>query len=166
MHNAYAEYLGDRDPVAVLAATPGILYRVFSPLLATEAGQITVNTPSEPGKWSLREVLAHLADCELAFGFRFRQALADPNNVIQPFDQDQWARHYAPYDAPSALATFVTLRNWNMLLLNGLQPHDWDTPVNHPERGTGTFRDLVGLVAGHDLNHLQRIAHFAPSGTA
>jgi len=170
MHNAYTKYLGDSDPVAVMAATPGTLYRVFSTLLSTAAGQDTVNTPAEPGKWSPREVISHLADCEIAFGFRLRQALADPNNVIQPFDQDQWARHYAPYDAPSALATFATLRNWNMLLINGLQPQDWDAPVTHPERGTGTFRDLVALIAGHDLNHLQRITQLAPppppSGTA
>jgi hypothetical protein len=57
-----------------------------------------------------------------------------------------------------------------MLLINGLQPQDWDAPVTHPERGTGTFRDLVALIAGHDLNHLQRITQLAPppppSGTA
>ena len=155
MKNAYASYLGDRDPIAVLAATPGELYALISPLLANTE---FVNRQPASGKWSLREILAHLADCEIATGFRLRQCLAEPNHAMQPFDQDLWADHYAEYDAASALATFVTLRNWNMLLLKTLKPEDWERPVSHPERGTGTLRELLETIAGHDLNHLERLA--------
>ena len=51
-----------------------------------------------PGKWSPHEILCHLADCELVFSFRIRQALAEDHHVIQPFDQEIWARNYAGYD--------------------------------------------------------------------
>jgi len=158
MKNPYASYLGTRDPLAVLAATPGELYALFSPLLSSAAGIERVNRSPAPGKWSLREILAHLADCEIAAGYRIRQSLAEPNHAMQAFDQDLWAAHYAEYDAASALATFVTLRNWNMLLLRTLQPQDWERPVSHPERGIGIFRELIETIAGHDLNHLERLA--------
>ena len=163
--NVYEKYLGNRDPVTVLAATPGILYGTLSRLLADAASQDAVNQQPAPGKWSLREILAHLADCEIAFGFRLRQALAEPDHTVQPFDQEQWALHYGRYDAPSALTTFVTLRKWNMLLLNSLRPEEWDSVVNHPERGAGTLRDLAALSAGHDLNHLEHITQLAHAAT-
>ena len=158
MKNAYAQYLGGRDLLAVLAATPGELYALISPLLASPAGVEFVNQRPEPGKWSLREILAHLADCEIAFGFRLRQSLAEPNHAMQAFDQDLWAAYYEEYDAASALATFVTLRNWNMLLLKALKPEDWERPVSHPHWGSGVLRGLVGHFAGHDLNHLEKLA--------
>ena len=44
-----------------------------------------VEVPIAPGKWSVREVVAHLADCELVFSFRLRQTLAEEAPVIQPF---------------------------------------------------------------------------------
>ena len=158
MKNSYASYLGDRDPMTVLAATPGELYALVSPLLSNATGLEFVNSRPAPDKWSLREILAHLADCEIASGYRIRQSLAEPNHAMQPFDQDLWAAHYAEYDAASSLATFVTLRNWNMLLLKTLKPEDWERTVSHPERGTGILRELIETIAGHDLNHLERLA--------
>ena len=158
MKNAYATYLGGRDPIAVLAATPGELYALVSPLLSSATGLEFANHQPAPGKWSLREILAHLADCEIASAYRIRQSLAEPNHAMQAFDQDLWAERYAEYDPASALATFVTLRNWNMLLLKTLKPEDWERPVSHPERGTGTLRELLETIAGHDLNHLERLA--------
>jgi len=156
MENPYAHCLGDRDPVKVMAATPSIVYAHIAPLLADQAGLARLNQPPAPGKWSLREILAHLADCEIAFGFRLRQALAGPITA-QPFDQDLWAKHYAPCDAPTALSTYVTLRNWNMLLIQSLGADDLAAPYTHPELGTGIVRDLLEVIAGHDLNHLERL---------
>ncbi len=151
MTNPYARYLGDRDPFEVMAASPdrwaGLLARL-------DPSQ--VNAPLAPGKWSVREVLAHLADCEVAFGFRLRQALAEPHHVIQPFDQDAWAAKYSAYDAESGLALFTAMRRWNLLLLGTVTTGEFHKPVTHPERGAMTFRTIVETMAGHDLNHLER----------
>src|SRR6266852_5877711 len=110
--NPYASHLGDRDPRAVISATASQLER----LLAT-AGPNRASQSPAPGKWSPREILCHLADCELVFAYRLRQALAEQHHVIQPFDQDAWARNYAAYDAQTALATFAAMRRWNLALL-------------------------------------------------
>jgi len=116
-----------------------------------------------PGKWTVRQILCHLADTEIAFAFRWRQALAEQHHLVQPFDQDLWAYRYSSLPGDEALRTFVTLRRWNLLLLEGLSPADWERPVTHPERGQQTFRTLVETMAGHDLNHLQQLERIAAS---
>ena len=80
--NPYASHLAERDPRAVIAETPGRLARIVEQL-----GSAGIDRSWAPGKWSARQVLCHLADCELAFAFRLRQALAEEHHVIQPFDQ-------------------------------------------------------------------------------
>ena len=109
------------------------------------------------GKWSVRDILAHLADSEVVFAFRLRQALADDYHVIQPFDQDRWAATYAHYDARGALAVFGAVRQWNLALIAGLKPEALTKLLTHPERGEMTFQVVVETMAGHDLNHLGQV---------
>src|SRR5579859_4524616 len=99
--NPYASQLGNQHPIMVLSATAPRLQE-----LAQKLGPARIAQPIAPGKWSPREIFIHLADCELAFGFRYRQTLAEDNHTVQPFDQDKWAGAYAAYDAAQALETF------------------------------------------------------------
>jgi hypothetical protein len=91
------------------------------------------------------------------FAFRLRQALAEEHHVIQPFDQDNWAATYSHYDVRMALAAFSAVRQWNLALLNGLKPGDFNKSLNHPERGDMTLQVVVETMAGHDLNHLRQV---------
>jgi uncharacterized damage-inducible protein DinB len=146
--NPYAYALEARDPVAVIAQTPAQLAQKLAALTPQ-----AINHPPAPGKWSPREVLAHLADCEIAFGFRLRQAHAGEGQ-IQPFDQDKWARAYAQYTAEQALRAFTTLRDWNVAFIRGISDADKHLPTHHPERGAGTLWTIVETMGGHDLHHL------------
>jgi len=119
-----------------------------------------------PGKWSAREILCHLADCELVFAYRLRQTLAENHHVIQPFDQDQWARNYAAYTVSQALALFSAAREWNLALLRSVSPEAMEKQVTHPERGTMTFRTMVETMGGHDINHLRQIEAIAGKSQA
>ena len=94
--NPYAGSLADRDPLSVLNATPSRLRETAARLGAADLEQSLA-----PGKWSARKIICHLADCEIAFGYRWRQVAAQPRHAIQPFDQDLWA---AQYDSLSANA--------------------------------------------------------------
>lgn len=129
--------------------------------LVETIGSRRVQEPPAPGKWSAREILCHLADCELTFAFRLRQTLADDHHVIQPFDQDKWAANYPTYHAADALAVFSSLRRWNLGLIRSLSGEAWSKPVTHPERGSMTFRTIVETMAGHDTNHLRQIEAIA-----
>jgi hypothetical protein len=110
-----------------------------------------------PGKWNAREILCHLADCEIAFAFRLRQTLAETNHVIQPFDQEKWAGMYGGLSARAALSAFSSLREWDLALIQHTPAEAMGKKVNHPERGDMTFRTIVETMAGHDLNHLQQL---------
>jgi len=150
--NPYASQLAERDPRAVIAETPGRLARIVEQL-----GAAGLERSWAPGKWSARQVLCHLADCELAFAFRLRQTLAEPHHVIQPFDQDAWSKPYGSLDAQAALAAFTAVRRWNLALLEKASPEDMKKPVTHPERGSMTFQTVIETMGGHDLNHLKQL---------
>jgi len=156
MTNPYAKFLGDRDPRQTIAATPGRLAG-----LAQQLGPQGLERSTAPGKWSAREILCHLADCEVAFAFRLRQALAEPRHVMQPFDQEAWARMYASLGAQAAVDTFSALRAWNLALLAATPGEAWGRVVNHPERGEMTFQTVVETMAGHDLNHIAQLERIA-----
>jgi len=150
--NPYAADMAGQDPLEVTRATP---VRLETLLQLSGPERLTV-TPA-PGKWSVRDILSHLADCEVVFAFRLRQALAEDHHVIQPFDQDKFALTYSNYDARMALAAFAAVRHWNLALIAGLKADDFDKPLNHPERGDVTFRVVIETMAGHDLNHLRQV---------
>ncbi len=150
--NPYREFLANRNPRQVVATTPEQVAAAVQQL-----GPGSLERSYAPGKWSAREILCHLADCEIAFAFRLRQALAEPHHTIQPFDQELWARRYAALDAQTALHVFSGVRGWNLALLETVSPEDYAKPVTHPERGEMTFETIVQTIAGHDLNHLRQL---------
>ncbi|PWU01965.1 MAG: hypothetical protein C5B51_21780, partial [Terriglobia bacterium] len=80
--NPYASYLGEQDARQVIARTGGELRSLLETL-----GAAGIERSLAPGKWSARQILCHLADSEITFAFRLRQAVAEPHHTIQPFDQ-------------------------------------------------------------------------------
>ena len=154
--NPYAKFLGGQDARAVISATPGMLYQAVSAMTSEQT-----EAPIAAGKWSVRQIVAQLADCELVFGFRLRQTLAMNSPVIQPFDQDAWAARYDAYDLASAMEMFRAAREWNLKLIGGASTADFARAMTHPERGTMTFAMVVETMAGHDLNHLAQVQRYA-----
>jgi hypothetical protein len=116
---------------------------------------------SAPGKWTARQIICHLADVEVAFAFRIRQALAEDRHVIQPFDETAWSKPYASLDPQAAAESYMAVRRWNLALLKTLPDSAFSKPLNHPERGDMVFRDLIATMAGHDLNHLRQLEAIA-----
>jgi uncharacterized damage-inducible protein DinB len=150
--NPYASFLAGGDAVATIRETAARLEKAIQsrdPEALTRAPAL--------GKWSVRDILAHLADCEIVFAFRMRQALAEDYHVIQPFDQDRWSMTYPHYDAGTALAVFTAVRQWNLALIAGLKSEARTKLLTHPERGEMTFQVVVETMAGHDLNHLGQV---------
>ena len=154
--NPYAVHLEGRDPSAVIAETPQQLAQIVR---STDSQAL--DTPPAPGKWSIRQILVHLADCEIVFAFRLRQTVAEAHHTTQPFDQDQWAAHYEAYDAPAALETFTAVRRWNIRFLSALPRETFAKMTTHPERGTMSLQVVVETMAGHDRNHVKQIERIA-----
>ena len=154
--NPYANFLGDKEPIPVLTTTIDRLRDLTASLTPAQ-----IDRSPAPGKWSIREITAHLADCETVFGFRLRQTLSEEHPIIQPFDQEIWSKRYAAYDLASALALFTATRNWNLKFLTTVDETDRHRPTTHPERGTMTLWTIVETMAGHDINHLQQLERIA-----
>jgi uncharacterized damage-inducible protein DinB len=154
--NPYASHLGSRNPHEVIESTYRKLHELIQALGPDGAEQSLA-----PGKWTVREIVTHLADCEITFAFRLRQTVAEPDHVIQPFDQEAWSRSYSGYDIEQALATFAAVRAWNIAFLRSLPEETFAKKVTHPERGEMTLRIIVETMGGHDLNHLAQVETIA-----
>jgi hypothetical protein len=151
--NPYAVFVGDRNPLDVIEETS----RRLSDIVRRLSIDSNLEWRPAPGKWNAREILCHLADCEIAFAFRLRQTLAETNHVMQPFDQEKWAGMYGGLSARGALSAFQSMREWDLALIQNTTPEGMAKKCSHPERGDMTFRTIVETMAGHDLNHLQQL---------
>ena len=112
-----------------------------------------------PGKWSVSEILAHLADTEIIVGFRLRLILIAPGTPIVAVDQDAsvTSGHYEKRDPRKSVEHFRAVREANLVLLKSLTPQQWKHYGIHSERGKETIKDIVLMYAGHDINHLRQI---------
>ena len=148
-------YLAGADPLVLQDKAPDTLASLVDGLTREELGY----RPA-PLKWSIREIVAHLADDELVGGYRIRLILSEPGTAIQAFDQDVWARtgRYSTADVSESLALYRTLRRANLKLLRSLSAEEWEMSGVHAERGVESVRDIVMYFAGHDLNHFSQIA--------
>ena len=146
--------VGGRDPWEVLRTTAARLRRLTDGRSAADLGRT-----GEPGRWSVTQILAHLADAEVVAGWRMRSILAADGVPIQPFDQDTWADvfKYADADPFESLDLFETSRRANLSLLRRVDPSLHANHGLHAERGRETITHLVSLYAGHDLNHLAQV---------
>jgi hypothetical protein len=112
-----------------------------------------------PDKWSIAEILAHLADTEIVVGWRVRSILAAPGTPIQAFDQDAWAAagKYAKRDPRKSIEQFRALRDANLALYKALSPDQWKHFGMHAERGEENLTRILRMMAGHDVNHISQI---------
>jgi len=110
-----------------------------------------------PGKWTVAQLLLHLAQTELAFAARLRLALTTDRYVVQPFEQDDWLRREPPMGSLEALQAYTGFRQFNLPLFRSLTAEEWARVIHHPERGEMRVGWILELLAGHDLNHLQHI---------
>ena len=152
---AILELLGDRDALDVLKTTASALPTYLDGLTEAQIGQAEA-----PGKWSIRQVLQHLADSELVCGYRLRMVLAHDRPTITGYDQDLWASrlHYDAADARHAIDDFTMLRRSNLRLLSRSSAEDLARVGVHAERGEESVGHMIRLYAGHDLLHRQQLA--------
>jgi hypothetical protein len=113
----------------------------------------------QPEKWSVAEILAHLAEAEAVAHWRYRQVLEHSGDRIVAFDQNMWAelgdyRNWPPHEA---LDMFRLIRQSNLRLFARLTPQQWECYGMHSERGKEVLKDYVRMMAGHDLNHVEQV---------
>ncbi len=147
--------LGDRDPLEILREMPQALAnaidRLSPELLAKH---------ERPGKWSIVQVIQHLADSDMIGGVRMRMVLAHERPEIIGYDQDLWANrlNYRDANPEDALREFSTIRRANVRLLEKTSGEDRNRVGVHSERGEESISRMMQLYAGHDIVHLRQVA--------
>jgi hypothetical protein len=147
-------YVEGKQALAVQAATAKKLERLIKGVSTAK-----LRKRPAPEKWSVGEILAHIADAEIAGAFRMRLILGAPGTPVAAFDQDSWviAGHYAKRDPRKSVEQFRALREANLALLKSLTPEQWKHYGMHAERGQESIEHIVRMFAGHDINHLRQI---------
>lgn len=113
-----------------------------------------------PDKWSIHEILGHLADVEIVYAYRLRQMLADKKPVIAPMDQDDWARNLGHLESspPELVALYGLNRHANLRILQRLKAPDFEKSAYHPEtKENFSVAQLIERMATHGANHLEQI---------
>ena len=143
-----------KDPLKIQRASAGKL----ASLIRGKSKKQLTRRPA-PDKWSVAEILAHLADAEIVVSWRLRQVLCSNGASLQPFDQNVWAStlDYAHRDPKQSLETYRVLREGNHALLKKIPSSLWDNYGMHQERGQESVSHIVRMLAGHDVNHIGQI---------
>jgi hypothetical protein len=149
-----------KDPVKLQVAAPARLARLLKGVSPASARK----RPA-PDKWSIAEIVVHMADTEVVFGYLIRGIVGEPGTRIDGFDQDAWlaALHYDKRDMKKSFAEYRAFREANVALLKSLTPEQWNICGIHKERGPETMETVVKMFAGHDLNHFQQIERILAS---
>jgi len=112
-----------------------------------------------PGKWSIRQIVAHLADSEMVAGMRLRRIIAEDHPRLEAYDQNAWTSNldYTRRKTSQALETFRRIRAENHDLLKDLPPQAFEREGIHSERGPMTLKLLLQLIAEHAENHAAQL---------
>jgi hypothetical protein len=112
-----------------------------------------------PGKWSARQIVAHLADAEVVCAHRLRQVIAEDNPTLVNVDQDAWAARldYAARKPKQSLETFRRVRAENHALLKDLPESAFARVGTHTEAGPLTLRALLERGAAHAESHSRQL---------
>ena len=149
--------LGERNPVEVLAETPGELS-----VIARQHSPSTLRTRPYEGKWTPNEIIGHLTDGEWVYGCRLRLILSEDDPPILGTNQDLWVarQRHNERDPTELVETFGILRQFNLELLKRLSPDELKRTGRHDERGPESLGLMLHMLAGHDLSHVNQINRY------
>jgi hypothetical protein len=148
----YTADLADREPLDALRGVGKRLGELTEGWTAAD-----FERTYSPGKWTARQILIHLAQSELALGYRARMALTTPGYTAQSFDQDRWMAKEPALGGRDALEALLALVTMNRVFFASLSPGDRATPLSHPEYGSLTVDWIIHQMAGHQIHHLKQL---------
>lgn len=159
----YSQFVGSNDPYPILEFTAERIRELTQSLTAAQIG-----APPAAGKWSIHQIVAHLADAELVHQVRLRFILFEDTPPLPAWDQDRWMNGWMREGETfqQSLERFRVLRDATVRLLRATPEHDLRRTGVHAERGVQMAGDFIILIAGHDINHLSQIRGIATTAPA
>jgi len=150
--------VGERNPIEMLEGGVATLREELARIPKDK-----LEIPEADGKWSILDVVRHLAETEMVYGYRIRMVLSHDTPEIQGFDQDKWASLVC-YDGATTddfLAMLDLLRTMNLKVYRCLGEDQMHRFGVHSERGPESVGRQIKLCAAHDEVHLKQIKRIA-----
>ena len=149
--------LDGRDPLEVMSETADVL-----------AGIVREHSPEQlrsrpfEGKWTPNEVIGHLTDTEWVYGYRLRLILCEEGPTVLGIDQEAWVTRqgHNEREPEELVAAFRASREQNLRIWRGLSPEDLKRAGQHDERGSEALAQMLPMLAGHDLSHIDQIRRY------
>jgi hypothetical protein len=157
---ALVRTLGERAPLEVLRGTPATARELCRGL--DDRGW---RTPMAEGEWTPLQVVGHLLDVDIVYGFRWRLILTEDRPSYPGYDEKAWSLLPRP-DPARLLDALEGLRAANLAMLEGVTDADRDRLGVHAEQGEERFELALNKIAGHDLAHLNQLARTVAAVTA
>jgi uncharacterized damage-inducible protein DinB len=112
-----------------------------------------------PDRWSVHQIIVHIADSEANGYVRCRRFVAEPGKSVMAYDQELWAEalRYQEQSVEDALELFKWLRQANYRLVSSLPEPVWSNTVEHPERGTMTLDNWLDIYERHIPGHINQM---------
>ena len=118
-----------------------------------------LDIPYRDGGWTIRQMVHHIPDSHMNSYIRFKLALTEDQPTIKPYDEARWAdmteARTAPLEISLDLADALH-RRW-VLMLEDMQPADFDRALKHPEVGLLTLQSMVAAYGWHSRHHVAQI---------
>jgi hypothetical protein len=168
----YTADLADREPISAMRETAARIRALVGDWRPDQ-----FDRSYAPGKWDARQILTHLAQSEVALGYRARMAVTTPGYAAQSFDQDRWMAIEARgageagraggtdqkggLSGHDALDAFLGLAAMNIALFASLSDADRAASLSHPEYGSLTVDWIIHQMAGHQIHHLKQLEAIA-----
>lgn len=111
------------------------------------------------GRWTIHEILIHIADSEANSYIRCRRFVAEPGSTVPGYDENKWARdlRYHDQSTDDALELFKWLRHKSYILIKDLPESVWSNTVNHTETGAMTMDDWLDTYERHIPEHVEQM---------
>jgi hypothetical protein len=142
---------------SALEAAPSLFGTLLEGLTEEEADR-----RPDPNRFTLREVIAHLADWDPVFLDRMTRIRFEDHPTLPGYDEGQWAidHDYAHTDWREQLASFTERRQALVAFLHSCGPDDWARTANRPEIGILTIESQALLIPLHDAYHLRQVSEW------
>jgi hypothetical protein len=136
----------------------GQAYQILSDALAQFPREMWQYRPA-PDRWTIHEIVIHIADSEANSYIRCRRFIAEPGTQISAYDEMRWATalQYHDQNTATALELFKWLRGNTCDLIRSLPAGVWANTLDHPEMGTMTMDDWLDIYTRHIPEHIAQM---------
>lgn len=136
----------------------GAAYELLMTALASFPREMWQYRPAAD-RWTIHEIIVHIADSEANSYVRCRRLLAEPGSAVLGYDEARWARdlNYHAQSTDDALELFKWLRRTTYQLIQRAPDTAWSHTVVHSESGVMTMAEWLDIYARHVREHIAQM---------